>query len=56
MGSKAFILLGFLAAIAVLLFTSEVAARDLAETMSADKKDGEFFLGFILQQDPCSYR
>lgn len=41
MSSRVFLLLGLLAAF-VLLFASEVAARDLAETTSAtDEKDGE---------------
>lgn len=40
MSSRAFLLLGLLAAF-VLLFASEVAARDLAETTSADTNDGQ---------------
>ncbi|PKI64202.1 hypothetical protein CRG98_015389 [Punica granatum] len=40
MSSKVFLLLGLLAAI-LLFFTSEVAARDLAETIPTDKKDND---------------
>jgi hypothetical protein len=42
MGSKAFLLLGLLLAV-VLLISSEVAARDMAQT-SSDQKNGA--LGF----------